>query len=251
MRFGVYLPPQAESKICPVLFYLAGLTCTEETFFAKSGAQRYAAEHGLILVSPDTSPRGLSLPGEDESWDFGSGAGFYVDATASPWNLNYQMYSYVTQELPALVCKHFPADRNRFGIFGHSMGGHGALVCGLRNPNMYLSVSALAPVCAPSQCPWGEKAFGGFLGSDRSAWQNYDATQLLLRGPLPYPILVDQGQDDKFLEVQLKPELLREACRRSGQAIEYRQLLGYDHGYYFVSSVMAYHIAHHARALGP
>lgn len=249
MRFGIFLPPQATSERCPVLFYLPGLTCTEETFFAKSGAQRFAAQHGLILVAPDTSPRNLDLPGESVSWDFGSGAGFYVDATQPPWAPHYRLFSYVTEELPALICAAFPADRQRHGIFGHSMGGHGALVCALRNPAQYRSVSAFAPVCAPMACPWGQKAFSGYLGPDENAWKHYDATQLLQRNRLPFEVLVDQGEKDKFLSEQLKPDLLLEACRHNGQQIELRRHADYDHSYYFVTTFMEDHIVHHAQLL--
>lgn len=250
MRFGVFTPPQATSRKVPVLYYLAGLTCTEETFLAKGGAQRIAAELGVMLVAPDTSPRGAGLPGEDDAWDFGTGAGFYVDATQEPWALRYRMYTYVTQELPALVTGHLPARPDREGIFGHSMGGHGALICALRQPGRYRSVSAFAPIAAPMRCPWGKKAFGGYLGPDTEAWKAWDASELVrgLRQPLP-ALLVDQGTRDKFLAEQLLPEQLREACAAVGQPLTLRMQEGYDHSYFFVSSFMEDHLRHHAAAL--
>ncbi len=253
MRFAVFTPPQAPAVRVPVLYYLAGLTCSEETFMIKAGAQRVAAELGIMLVAPDTSPRGLNLPGEADAWDFGVGAGFYVDATEAPWSKHYRMYTYVTQELRALISAHFPADAARTGIFGHSMGGHGALVLGLRNPDIYRSISAFAPIAAPSQCPWGKKAFGGYLGADHGQWAQYDATCLAAavqdaaRRP---PLLVDQGLADQFLAEQLHPHLLEEACKRSGLALTVRRHEGYDHGYYFISTVMEDHLRHHARILG-
>jgi S-formylglutathione hydrolase len=250
MRFGVYRPPQAEAGPVPVLTYLAGLTCTEETFFIKGGAQRLAAEYGLMLVSPDTSPRGAGIAGEDADWDFGTGAGFYLDATVEPWSKHYRMYSYVTEELPALVADNFPADLSRQGIFGHSMGGHGALTIGLKNPDRYASISAFAPVCAPLQCPWGRKAFSGYLGGDLEAARRYDATALLDDGArFAGVILVDQGEADQFLRQQLKPELLEAACSKAGQRLNLRMRPRYDHSYYFVSTFMADHLTHHAAAL--
>jgi S-formylglutathione hydrolase len=250
MRFGVFVPPQARERKVPVLYYLAGLTCTEETFLIKGGAQRLAAELGLMLVAPDTSPRGAGYPGEDASWDFGVGAGFYLDATQAPWSARYRMGTYVTRELPALIAAHFPARADREGIFGHSMGGHGALVCALRQPGRYRSVSAFAPISAPMQVPWGQKAFRGYLGEDTEAWRGYDATELLRasKARLP-PLLVDQGTGDKFLKEQLRPELLREACDAVGQPLTLRTHEGYDHGYYFVSTFMEDHLRHHAAAL--
>jgi len=249
MEFAVYLPPQAASGPVPVLTWLSGLTCTWENFTVKAGAQRYAAEHGLALVAPDTSPRGLDLPGEHVDWDFGSGAGFYVDATQAPWADHYRMYSYVNEELPALVHARFPLDPDRQGLFGHSMGGHGALVLALRNPDRYRSVSAFAPIVAPTRCPWGEKAFSNYLGADRAAWRRYDACALLAESDWRRPIRVDQGTADGFLEVQLKPELLREACAAAGVPLELHLREGYDHSYYFIASFVGEHIAHHARAL--
>ena len=250
MRFSVFVPPQAlaGTKV-PVLYYLAGLTCTEETFVIKAGAQRLAAELGLMLVACDTSPRSSRFAGDDERWDFGQGAGFYLDATAAPWASAYRMYSHVLHELPAFVEQHFPANSRR-GIFGHSMGGHGALVLALRNPERYASCSALAPICAPMQVPWGELAFGRYLGDDRRAWADYDACALLDRGArLPGSILVDQGTADKFLERELRPELLERAASAAGQALELRRHPGYDHSYYFIATFIEDHLRHHARAL--
>lgn len=249
MRFSVYRPPQAAHGPVPVLYYLAGLTCTEETFMIKAGAQRVAAELGLMLVAPDTSPREPRLPGDDAAWDFGLAAGFYVDATRAPWSAHYRMYSYVTAELPALVESAFPARRGLRSVFGHSMGGHGALVCALRNPDSYRSVSAFAPIAAPSRCPWGEKAFGGYLGEDRAAWAEYDASLLVARRPFPGRILVDQGSADRFLAEQLMPDAFAEACGRSGQDYELRMHAGYDHGYYFIQTFVEDHLRFHAARL--
>jgi S-formylglutathione hydrolase len=249
MRFAVYEPPQARHSRVPVLYYLAGLTCTEETFMIKAGAQRVAAELGLMLVAPDTSPR-VRLPGDDASWDFGLAAGFYVDATQAPWSAHYRMYSYVTRELPELIAAECPADTSCQGIFGHSMGGHGALVCALRNPDRYRSLSAFAPIAAPMQCPWGRKAFSGYLGADEATWLDYDASVLVAQRPFHAPILVDQGTGDKFLAEQLNPEIFADACRRSGQAFELRMHAGYDHGYYFIQTFMEEHLRWHARQLG-
>ncbi|HLL52873.1 MAG TPA: S-formylglutathione hydrolase [Myxococcaceae bacterium] len=250
MRFGVFVPPQAKERKVPVLTFLAGLSSTEETFLTKGGAQRVAAELGLMLVAPDTSPRGAGFPGETDNWDFGAGAGFYLDATQAPWSTRYRMYSYVTRELPALLAEHLPARTDREGIFGHSMGGHGALVCALRQPGRYRSVSAFAPISAPMRVPWGQKAFNGYLGSDVETWREWDTTELLRRqrAPLP-PLLVDQGTRDKFLAVQLLPDALREACAQAEQPLTLREHEGYDHGYYFVSTLMEDHLRHHAAAL--
>jgi S-formylglutathione hydrolase len=250
MRFGVFRPPQAAHGPVPVLYYLAGLTCTEETFLAKAGAQRLAAELGLMLVAPDTSPRGAGAPGEDTDWDYGTGAGFYLDATRDPWSKHYRMYSYVTAELPELVAASFPVRADRQGIFGHSMGGHGALVCGLRNPAKYRSVSAFAPIGAPSQCPWGEKAFSGYLGPEREAWRAYDATAIVQTSTHPNTILIDQGTSDKFLTTQLKPEIFEAACREAGQPLTLRRHEGYDHSYYFIATFVDDHLRHHAATLG-
>lgn len=252
MRFAVFLPPQAAEHAVPVLYYLAGLTCTEETFMIKAGAQRVAAELGLALVAPDTSPRGVPLPGDSENWDFGVSAGFYVDATQEPWSRHYRMYSYVTQELPELVAGHFPLDGSRQGIFGHSMGGHGALTIALRNPDRYRSVSAFAPIAAPMQCPWGQKAFNGYLGPDRERWRAHDATELIRglgQATGRAPLLVDQGMSDPFLEVQLLPERLEQACAAVNYPLTLRRHAGYDHGYYFISTFIEDHLRHHARCL--
>ena len=249
MRFSVFLPPQAEHRPCPVLTFLAGLTCTEETFMIKASAQRLAAEYGLILVSPDTSPRGTNFPGQADHWDFGVGAGFYVDATQQPWARHWRMYSYVTRELPEVVAAHFPADPARQGIFGHSMGGHGALVAALRNPGRYQSVSVFAPVAAPSRCPWGQKAFRNYLGANAADWRAYDASELVKAHRHPDEILIDQGLDDQFLAEQLHPHLFEKAALQSGQAVELRLHQGYDHGYYFIQSFMADHFRHHAQRI--
>lgn len=249
MRFAVFLPPQAEQGRVPVLMYLAGLTCTDETFMTKAGALQEAARLGLALVAPDTSPRDRRHPGDDASWDFGLGAGFYVDATQAPWRDGYRMYSYVCRELPELVEREFAVDGRRWGLFGHSMGGHGALVVGLRNPGRFRSLSAFAPIAAPMQCPWGEKAFSNYLGPDRAAWRSYDATELVRGGATASDILIDQGLDDQFLTNQLKPELFEAACAQSGQKLTLRRHAGYDHGYYFIQSFMADHLAHHASQL--
>ena len=249
MRFSVFLPPQAATGPVPVLYYLAGLTCTEETFMIKAGAQRVAAELGLMLVAPDTSPRKARIEGDDANWDFGLGAGFYVDATAAPWSKHYRMYSYVTRELPAAVASLGVARADRQSIFGHSMGGHGALVCALRNPAQYRSVSAFAPISAPMQCPWGQKAFSGYLGEDRAAWAQYDASVLVESRRYDRPIRIDQGTADKFLTEQLKPELFEAACKRSGTPLQLRRQPGYDHGYYFISTFMEDHLRHHAQYL--
>ena len=250
MRVAVFEPPQARRGKVPVLFYLAGLTCTEETFTIKAGAQRLAAQYGLMLVAPDTSPREPRLPGDDASWDFGLGAGFYVDATLAPWDAHYRMYSYVTQELPELVAANFAADPSRQSIMGHSMGGHGALVSALRNPDRYRSVSAFAPISAPTQVPWGRKAFAGYLGDDRQKWLEYDATALVERAPFPGKVMIDQGTADKFLADQLRPELFADACGRSGQQLRLRMQPGYDHSYWFIQTFMPDHLAWHAAALG-
>jgi S-formylglutathione hydrolase len=252
MRFGVFAPGHASGRL-PVLYYLAGLTCSEETFLIKAGAQRLAAELGVILVAPDTSPRDVPLPGDRDSWDFGVAAGFYVDATVAPWSAHYRMETYVTEELPALVAANFPVDTARTGIFGHSMGGHGALTLALRHPDRYRSVSAFAPISAPTRCPWGEKAFTGYLGPDRAAWEEHDATALVRRygsARWPRPILVDQGLADPFLERELQPGLLEAACREAGVALTLRRHPGYDHGYFFISSLIDDHLRHHARELG-
>ncbi len=247
MRFSVFMPAQASDGKLPALIYLAGLTCTEETFMTKAGAQRVAAELGMILIAPDTSPRNAGIDGETKDWDFGAGAGFYVDATQAPWSAHYQMYSYVL-ELLALVKESLPVDPARVSIFGHSMGGHGALMLALRNPGLFRSVSAFAPICAPSQCPWGHKAFTGYLGSDQAAWQQYDASALMagLKTPFPAGILIDQGLADKFLAEQLYPEAFEAACATAGQPLTLRRHAGYDHGYYFISTFIEDHLRFHA-----
>lgn len=249
MRFSVYQPPQAKSQPVPVLYYLSGLTCTEENFMIKAGAQRYAAENGLMLVVPDTSPRNTGIPGESDSWDLGAGAGFYVDATQEPWRAHYQMYSYVVRELPAIIAEHFPAQPDRQSIFGHSMGGHGALVCALRNPQQYKSVSALAPIAAPMRCALSQKAFTNYLGSDMESWRQYDACELVLSAGYNRPILIDQGSADQFLAFQLLPEAFEQACAAAGQPLTLRFQEGYDHGYYFISTFIEDHIRFHAAAL--
>ncbi|WP_440468588.1 S-formylglutathione hydrolase [Pseudomonas sp. YH-1] len=250
MAFAVYLPPQAEPEAgLPVLYWLSGLTCTDENFMQKAGAQRMAAELGIVIVAPDTSPRGPEVPGDpDGAWDFGLGAGFYVNATQEPWARHYRMHDYVVQELPALIEANFPVSQKR-GISGHSMGGHGALICALRNPGRYLSLSAFAPITHPSDCPWGQKALGRFLGEDVAAWREWDAVELLANASERLPILVDQGDRDDFLSVQLKPEALREAAAAVGHPLELRLQPGYDHSYYFIASFIEDHLRHHAAAL--
>ena len=249
MRFGVYRPPQATGGPVPVLLCLAGLTCNEETFALKAGAQRHAAEHGLMLVTPDTSPRRTGLPGATDDWDFGEGAGFYLDATQGPWAGRFRMESWLVQELLPLLRAHFPSQRDRLGVCGHSMGGHGALTLALRHPGRFRSVSAFAPICAPSEVPWGHKAFSRYLGDDRAAWAEWDACALIARRTFPGTLLVDQGTDDKFLVEQLKPERLREVCAATGQALELRMRDGYDHSYWTIASFIEEHLHHHARAL--
>ena len=249
MKVAVFTPPQAAHGKVPVLTYLAGLTCTEETFIVKAGALRLAAELGLMLIAPDTSPRGEGVPGDPAGgWDFGLGAGFYLDATRAPYDTHYRMYSYLTQELPKTIAAHFPADMTRQGIFGHSMGGHGALTIALKNPDTYRSVSAFAPIVAPTQVPWGEKAFTGYLGDDRAAWRAYDATELASRWA-GREILIDQGLADNFLEKQLKPELFEAACAKAGVTLTLRRHAGYDHGYYFVQTFVDDHLRWHAARL--
>jgi S-formylglutathione hydrolase len=249
MRFGVFVPPQAKSGPAPVLFWLAGLTCNEETFAIKAGAQRVAAELGLMLVTPDTSPRNTGIEGAEDAWDFGSGAGFYLDATQPPWAHHWRMESYVTGELPAVLAQHFPARPGAMGVFGHSMGGHGALTLALRHPGLYRSVSAFAPIAAPMHGPWGVKAFTGYLGADRSAWAAHDATALVESGARCPPLLIDQGEADKFLAEQLLPHRFEAACRNAGQPLTLRRHAGYDHGYFFIASFVEDHLRHHAAAL--
>jgi len=250
MEFSVYMPPDAANAPVPVLYYLSGLTCTQDNVTTKGGFQRYAAEHDIAVVCPDTSPRGAGYDGEDDDYDFGTGAGFYVDATEAPWSEMYRMYSYVTEELPALIGSNFSIDTSNAAIFGHSMGGHGALTIALKNPEAYKSVSAYAPIVAPMQCPWGEKALAGYLGPDREAWKAYDATALIRSGHrIGSTILIDQGTADNFLDEQLKPQLFADACKEAGQAVDIRMREGYDHSYYLMATFMGDHISHHARAL--
>ena len=250
MKFSAYLPPQAKTGKVPVLYYLAGLTCTEETFAIKAHAQAVAAELGLMLIAPDTSPREPRLAGDADAWDFGQGAGFYVDATQAPWSQYYRMYSYVSGELPQLVAGNLPVLPDAAGIFGHSMGGHGALTIALKNPAQYKSVSAFAPISAPTQCSWGKKAFTNYLGPDQDRWRDYDASLLMSRRPFPAHILVDQGTADPFLkDQQLLPERLTAAAAQSGQKLTLRMQPGYDHGYYFIQTFMADHLRHHAGIL--
>ncbi|KPF49892.1 S-formylglutathione hydrolase [beta proteobacterium AAP51] len=255
MRFGVYRPPQAcgpAARPVPVLLYLAGLTCNEETFAIKAGAQRVAAELGLMLVTPDTSPRGTGIAEADAAWDFGTAAGFYLDATQAPWAHQWRMESYITGELPAVLAQHFPVeyrDGLHLGVFGHSMGGHGALTLALRHPGLFRSCSAFAPIAAPMQCPWGVKAFTGYLGGDRSTWAAHDATALVQAGRKAPPLLIDQGEADKFLAEQLHPHLFEAACREAGQPLVLRRHAGYDHGYFFITSFVEDHLRHHARHL--
>ena len=250
MNFAVYQPPQAKggNKV-PLVTFLAGLTCTEENFTVKAGAQRVAAELGVMLLVPDTSPRGAGHPGEDDAYDFGSGAGFYLDATQAPWSQRYNMYSYITKELPALVAGHFPADMAHQGILGHSMGGHGAITIHLKNPGVYKSVSAFAPICAPSLCPWGQKAFLGYLGKDETLWQDYDSCALIRRQPSDALLFIDQGAEDPFLSEQLLPDQLVEACEQAGQRFELRMQPDYDHSYYFIQTFIEDHLRHHAKIL--
>lgn len=249
MNFSVYLPPQAQHAAVPAVYFLAGLTCTEETFMIKAGAQRYAAQAGLALVTCDTSPRGLNLPGDADHWDFGVGAGFYLDATQAPWAGPYSMGSYVNLELPAVVEAGFPVLAGRRGIMGHSMGGHGALVTALRHPDRWQSVSAFAPISNPVNVPWGQKAFGHYLGPDRERWKDYDSCELLRVRRYPGALLVDQGDADAFLDRELRPEALQAAADASGQRLTLRRHAGYDHSYWFIQTFVADHIAHHAAAL--
>ncbi len=250
MNFSVYLPPAAEKGSVPVLYWLSGLTCTDENFVQKAGAQQYAAKHGVAVVAPDTSPRGEGVPDDLEAaYDFGLGAGFYVNATQAPWSRHYQMYDYVLHELPELVCTNLPIDGKRAGIFGHSMGGHGALTIALKNPGRYRSVSAFAPICSPLNCPWGEKALGNYLGDDREAWKQYDTTELVRAAQQHLPVLVDQGDGDNFLTSQLKTELLEKACTESSYPMTIRMQTGYDHSYFFIASFVGEHIEFHRKYL--
>ncbi|MGN6322446.1 MAG: S-formylglutathione hydrolase [Dyella sp.] len=247
MRFAIYLPPQAEGQSVPVLYWLSGLTCTEQNFITKAGAQHYAAEHGIALVVCDTSPRGEQVA-DDAAYDLGQGAGFYLNATVAPWSQHYRMYDYVAHELPALIEQHFPVTNKR-SISGHSMGGHGALTIALKNPGRYCSVSAFSPIVAPSRVPWGEKAFSTYLGSDRETWRAYDATELVKTANEKIPLLIEQGDADEFLQTQLKLELLKEVADAAGHPLELRMRAGYDHSYYFVASFIGEHVGYHAKAL--
>ncbi len=249
MRFAVYLPPAAEHAPVAALYWLSGLTCTEDNFSTKAGAQRYAAALGIALIMPDTSPRGLELAGEDDDWDFGSGAGFYVTATQAPWAGHYDMYGYVVEELPALIEAQLPLQPGLRAISGHSMGGHGALTIGLKHPDRYRSVSAFAPICAPMRSPWGRKALSGYLGDDETQWRQYDASWLAAHQPIAQTLLIDQGTADPWLDEQLLPEVLEEACASSGQPLELRRQQGYEHGYYFVSTFIGEHLEFHHAAL--
>ena len=250
MQFSVYLPPQAESEKVPVLYWLSGLTCTDQNFVTKAGAQKYAAKHGIAIVCPDTSPRGEAIPDDSiGDWDFGLGAGFYVDATEEPWSQHYQMYSYITQELPELVNASFNVDADRVSISGHSMGGHGALTIALKNPKSFKSVSAFSPIVSPINCPWGEKALGNYIGDNREDWKDYDTCELVSAANTHLPILVDQGEADSFLKEQLKTELLQQSAKKAGYPIEIRYQPGYDHSYFFIASFIGEHIEFHAQYL--
>jgi len=250
MTFSIFLPPQAQEGPVPVVYWLSGLTCTDENFVNKAGAQRYAAELGLAIVAPDTSPRGDDVPDDpDSAYDFGLGAGFYVNATQQPWSRHYRMYDYIVDELPALIEKSFPVDIARSGISGHSMGGHGALTIALKNPQRFKSVTAFSPICSPLNCPWGEKALGNYLGPDRDSWQDYDTTALIARSEEQLPVLVDQGTADNFLVEQLKTPLLEQACQDAGYPMTIRMQDGYDHSYFFIASFIGDHLAFHAGCL--
>lgn len=250
MTFSIYLPPQAERGVVPVLYWLSGLTCTDENFVTKAGAQRYAAEHGIAIVAPDTSPRGEGVPDDPEgNYDFGLGAGFYVNATQAPWSNHYRMYDYVVEELPALINEHFPVDGDKMAISGHSMGGHGALTIALKNPGRYRSVSAFAPICSPMHCPWGEKALANYLGSNRETWSDYDSSELMRSAQRQLPMLIDQGDADNFLQEQLKPELLQQAAKEAGYPLQLRMQPGYDHSYFFIASLIGDHLRFHAQYL--
>jgi S-formylglutathione hydrolase len=251
MKFSVYVPPQAKLGKVPTLFYLAGLTCNEETFPIKAGAQKFAAEHGVILIAPDTSPRETGIDSATKEWDFGEGAGFYLDATEAPWSKYFRMGSYIIDELREIILSNFAVDKNRVGIFGHSMGGHGALTLALRHLDIFKSVSAFAPIAAPMKCPWGEKAFSRYLGDDKTAWAQHDASMLMreMKTPFPHGILIDQGLGDKFLAEQLHPHEFESACKIANQPLTLDRHAGYDHGYYFIATFMEKHIAFHAKAL--
>jgi len=249
MKFSVFLPPQAESGTVPVLYWLSGLTCNHENFISKAGAQQYAAQAGIMLVAPDTSPRGAEVEGEDEAYDLGTGAGFYINATAEKWEKYYRMEDYIMQELPEIIRSNFPVVEGRESIFGHSMGGHGALTLALKHPGRFRSVSAFSPICAPSQCPWGEKAFTNYLGENREVWKKHDANELIQNSTLEIPLLIDQGADDPFLEKELNFEMFRKTCEKRNQKLTARLQNGYDHSYYFIATFMEDHLQHHAKAL--
>jgi S-formylglutathione hydrolase len=250
MNFSVYLPPAAQHSAVPVLYWLSGLTCTDENFVQKAGAQQYAAKHGVAIVAPDTSPRGDGVPDDPEAaYDFGLGAGFYVNATRAPWSQHYRMYDYVVSELPELVAASLPINADRAGIFGHSMGGHGALTIALNNPHRYRSVSAFAPICSPLNCPWGEKALGNYIGDDRAAWQQYDTTSLVRSATDHLPVLIDQGDADNFLAAQLKTELLEKASAEASYPMVIRRQAGYDHSYFFIATFIGEHIEFHMQHL--
>ncbi|HAF89573.1 MAG: S-formylglutathione hydrolase [bacterium] len=248
MKFSVFLPPQAESGNVPVLYWLSGLTCNHENFITKAGAQQYAAQSGIMLVAPDTSPRGAGVQGEDDDYDLGSGASFYINATEDKWAANYRMEDYIIHELPKIIGVNFPVVKGKESIFGHSMGGHGALTLALKNPGRFCSVSAFSPICAPSQCQWGEKVFTNYLGENRESWKKHDANELIQNSTLEIPLLIDQGGDDPFLEKELNFELFRNTCEKRNQKLTARLQSGYDHSYYFIATFMEDHIQHHAKA---
>ncbi len=250
MQFSIFLPPQAKEKNVPVLYWLSGLTCTDENFVQKAAAQKYAAHYGVAIVAPDTSPRGEGVPDDPEgAYDMGLGAGFYVNATQTPWAEHYRMYDYITQELPALIKEHFPVNTDKAGIFGHSMGGHGALTIALKNPERFASASAFAPICSPMRCPWGQKALTQYLGEDQENWKAYDTTALINQATIKLPLLVDQGSADQFLQEQLKPELLSDACKTADYPLELRMQEGYDHSYFFIASFIEDHIRFHCEQI--
>jgi len=249
MKFSVFRPLGEKHNNVPVLFWLSGLTCTEENFITKAGAERWASECGMMIVCPDTSPRGTNLPGEHDSWDLGSGAGFYLNAVTEPWRSHYRMYDYTAKELPAVIDSNFNADMGRVAISGHSMGGHGALVIGLRNPDLYRSISAFAPIAAPSECPWGQKAFVNYLGEDTELWKEYDASQIIKTVKVRTPVLIDQGTDDEFLDEQLKPEIFIQAAKDAGYPVKLRMQEGYDHSYYFIATFIKEHLDFHTKNL--
>jgi S-formylglutathione hydrolase len=251
MHFSIFIPPQVAERNVPLLYWLSGLTCTDENFVIKAGAQRYASEHGIAIIAPDTSPRGEDVPDDpDGAWDFGLGAGFYVNATRDPWAKHYRMYDYVVDELPAIVDEHFEVDNRNVSIFGHSMGGHGALTIALKNPDRFRSVSAFSPIVSPSTIPWGQKAFGNYFGDDKELWAEHDACELIRQGGKQVPMMIDQGLADEFLEEQLQTKLLEKACGETDYHPTVRYQPGYDHSYYFIASFMGSHIAFHSQALG-